>query len=151
MRDQFCIGDRIAPDALAAAASETQALFQACRASWGDAFPQGCAFSVSGGTSFCAASLQAGKLYPPAAPMPEMTREQCVAQQARVCAIDLAERKRLPGLPPDRADVMPAGFLIILAFLDAFGGNRFLPNHCNLRNALAQGMLDGTFPVLKHT
>jgi exopolyphosphatase / guanosine-5'-triphosphate,3'-diphosphate pyrophosphatase len=43
----------------------------------------------------------------------------------RVAAVPLAERREIPGLDPDRAPVIPAGIVILLAVLEHFGLDRF--------------------------
>jgi exopolyphosphatase / guanosine-5'-triphosphate,3'-diphosphate pyrophosphatase len=39
--------------------------------------------------------------------------------QSECLSKTLADRKRMPGLPPDRADIVPAGIAVVLAFMTA--------------------------------
>jgi exopolyphosphatase/guanosine-5'-triphosphate,3'-diphosphate pyrophosphatase len=41
--------------------------------------------------------------------------------EAKCLELPLEKRKRLPGLDPDRADIIPAGLAVLLAFLEATG------------------------------
>ncbi len=59
----------------------------------------------------------------------------------RISMMSLSERRRLPGLPADRADVMPVGAAIVLAFLKASGAAELLVCRCGLR----QGVLADRF------
>jgi exopolyphosphatase/guanosine-5'-triphosphate,3'-diphosphate pyrophosphatase len=47
--------------------------------------------------------------------------EEVAAVRARLCALTLEERRRLPGIQPKRADVLPAGALIFEAALVHLG------------------------------
>jgi exopolyphosphatase / guanosine-5'-triphosphate,3'-diphosphate pyrophosphatase len=49
-----------------------------------------------------------------------LTREAAAAQLERLAALPLAERREVPALDPDRAPVIVAGAVILLAVLDAF-------------------------------
>jgi exopolyphosphatase/guanosine-5'-triphosphate,3'-diphosphate pyrophosphatase len=41
--------------------------------------------------------------------------------ESRCLGLTLVKRKRLPGLDPDRADIIPAGLAVLLAFMEAAG------------------------------
>ena len=41
--------------------------------------------------------------------------------EAQCLALPLDKRKRLPGIEPDRADIIPAGLAVVLAFMEAAG------------------------------
>ena len=53
-----------------------------------------------------------------------LTRESLQAILERLAALPLAERRKVPGLHPDRAPTMVAGMVILLEVLDAFGMER---------------------------
>ena len=48
-------------------------------------------------------------------------RDRLAALLARVAALPLAERRRVPGLHPDRAPTIVAGIVVLAEALDAFG------------------------------
>ncbi|HEX3225155.1 MAG TPA: Ppx/GppA phosphatase family protein [Gaiellaceae bacterium] len=50
----------------------------------------------------------------------QLTREGAAAQLERLAALPLAERREVPALDPDRAHVIVAGGVILLAVLDTF-------------------------------
>jgi exopolyphosphatase/guanosine-5'-triphosphate,3'-diphosphate pyrophosphatase len=50
-----------------------------------------------------------------------LTRDGARAQLERLSAMPLDERRRLPGLDPERAPVIVAGAAILVAILDAYG------------------------------
>ena len=50
-----------------------------------------------------------------------LTRDGAHAQLERLAALSLEERRRVPGLEPDRAPVIVAGGAILLAILDRYG------------------------------
>lgn len=50
-----------------------------------------------------------------------LTRAQLEQLATRLCSMPLAQRQKLPGLQPKRADVIPAGALILLEALRALG------------------------------
>ena len=50
-----------------------------------------------------------------------LTRDGARAQVERLAALPLEERRRVPGLDPDRAPVIVAGGAILLAILDEYG------------------------------
>jgi exopolyphosphatase/guanosine-5'-triphosphate,3'-diphosphate pyrophosphatase len=50
-----------------------------------------------------------------------LTRAQLEQVVDTLCTLPLAERRNLPGLQPKRADVIPAGALILLEALRALG------------------------------
>jgi exopolyphosphatase/guanosine-5'-triphosphate,3'-diphosphate pyrophosphatase len=50
-----------------------------------------------------------------------LTRDGAHAQRERLAALSLDERRRVPGLEPERAPVIVAGAAILLAILDRYG------------------------------
>jgi len=55
---------------------------------------------------------------------------------ARLVALPVAERARLPGLEPKRAEVLPAGAAILLALLDKLGADSLVVSDRGLRHGL---------------
>lgn len=55
-----------------------------------------------------------------------LTLQGVQAQFQRLCALDLAQRKALPGLDPARADIIPFGAAILLSFFQLSGADRLL-------------------------
>ena len=50
-----------------------------------------------------------------------LTRDGAAAQLDRLAALPLAERRAVPALDPERAPVIVAGAVILLAVLETFG------------------------------
>ncbi len=53
-----------------------------------------------------------------------------------LCALSLEERKKLPAINPDRADIIVAGAAIIEAIMEEFGLEKIIISHRELRNGL---------------
>jgi exopolyphosphatase/guanosine-5'-triphosphate,3'-diphosphate pyrophosphatase len=64
-----------------------------------------------GGSATTAAALQRGDNERPAES--EMTRDELQRLIDRLCALPLEARKELPGMNPQRADILPAGLIIL--------------------------------------
>jgi len=62
-----------------------------------------------------------------------LTRAQLEALADKLCRLPLAERQKLPGLQPKRADVIPAGALILLESVRALGLEHCLVSDRGLR------------------
>jgi exopolyphosphatase/guanosine-5'-triphosphate,3'-diphosphate pyrophosphatase len=72
---------------------------------------------VSGGSATTVAAM-ASSLAPGHASGERVTRAQ-LRELERACrSRTIAERRRLPGLPPDRADIILAGIAVVLAFVE---------------------------------
>lgn len=57
-------------------------------------------------------------------------------------SLTLAERKRIPGLAPDRAEIILAGTCIVISVLKALGSESFTVSDRGLRHGLVREMLD---------
>jgi exopolyphosphatase/guanosine-5'-triphosphate,3'-diphosphate pyrophosphatase len=55
--------------------------------------------------------------------------------------LTLDERRRIPGLPPGRADVFPIAVLTLVTVAEAGGLASFHNSLCNLRHGLAAEVL----------
>lgn len=62
-----------------------------------------------------------------------LTKKALRGMVAELAALTLAERKRLPGLAPARADVILAGALILETFMDLFDFDEIIVSHRGLR------------------
>ena len=67
-----------------------------------------------------------------------MTADEVRAVVDRLAALPLEERKRVPGLEPERADVIVAGGLLVLATLDALGSSTMRVSDRGVRWGVAQ-------------
>ncbi|MEW5946914.1 MAG: Ppx/GppA phosphatase family protein [bacterium] len=66
-----------------------------------------------------------------------MTRGRLLRAYERLCAAGVEERKRMPGMEPGRADVMPAGTCVLLAAMKRFGFERVEVSLNDLRHGMA--------------
>jgi exopolyphosphatase/guanosine-5'-triphosphate,3'-diphosphate pyrophosphatase len=71
-----------------------------------------------------------------------MRRDELAAVVARLAALDLESRKRLPGMEPKRADVIVAGGCIALALVDHWGASQIRVSDRGVRWGLAEEILD---------
>jgi len=55
----------------------------------------------------------------------------------RLCAMDDAARRRVPGLHPDRANVIVPGLAILLGALDALGADRLVVSERDILDGIA--------------
>jgi len=59
-----------------------------------------------------------------------------------ICRLTIAERKRVPGMPPERADIFPAALVTILTLMDMAAADSLLHSYHNLRYGLALRLLE---------
>ncbi len=52
---------------------------------------------------------------------PEITRTTLASVLERLCALDLERRKSLPGMRPQRADILPAGIILLATAMEMVG------------------------------
>lgn len=72
---------------------------------------------------------------------PRVTTAELTALLDFLAPMRLEERKRVPGLPPARADVFPTALATILAIAEAGGFTKFRHSFYNLRYGLAAELL----------
>jgi exopolyphosphatase/guanosine-5'-triphosphate,3'-diphosphate pyrophosphatase len=72
-----------------------------------------------------------------------LTVHQLREQLEQVAVLPLAERRKVPGLPPERADVYPAALATLIAVAEAGGFVSYRHSYYNLRYGLAARMLAG--------
>ena len=73
-------------------------------------------FVACGGTATTAVTMLGGRAYGTQATV-RISELRALAE--RCFELTLAQRKRMPGLPADRADIIPAGLLVVLSFARA--------------------------------
>jgi len=96
-----------------------------------------------GGTAatLAAINLKMGTFDPQRIHGHRLSRDDVEDIYEQIAAMTLPERRRVPGLPSDRADVMPVGAAVVLALLKASGATDLLVCRCGLR----QGVLADRF------
>lgn len=72
---------------------------------------------------------------------PGLPREALERQLARLAPLSAPERQQLTGLPPGRADILPAALLVFSAVLEAAGADHVTQSFYNLRYGLAAELL----------
>lgn len=65
----------------------------------------------------------------------------------KLCALPLAERRAVPGIPSDRADIMPAALLTVCVLADLTGAESFHLTHRGLRHGMVELMLGPSGPL----
>lgn len=63
-----------------------------------------------------------------------------------ICGCELTERSALPGMSPERADIMPAALATVLAVADLASATTFLHSYHNLPYGLARAWLEVNDP-----
>ena len=92
--------------------------------------------SISGGSAFMVASLAAGHLISVdefGVPVGEAVVEHLMEELG---GMEIEERKRVPGMPNDRANVSVSALVIVLAIIRSSGFHAFMPNRFGLRQGL---------------
>ena len=102
--------------------------------------PSGSHLSVSGGIPFCAACLAAGKIVTIGSPNYKVYSADIKRSIEQLAKLDVPERKKVPGMIPDRANVMLAALIILQSLLDAFGLDYYIPNPYGLRHGLLKAL-----------
>ena len=59
----------------------------------------------------------------------------------RMCATDLAGRRVIPGIPADRADIMPAALITLCVLADLTGAEAFHLSHYGVRHGMIELLL----------
>jgi exopolyphosphatase/guanosine-5'-triphosphate,3'-diphosphate pyrophosphatase len=83
---------------------------------------------VVGGTAFTAAAMVANGMRDGTA----MTRDDCAHLISALLARGLEERKRLPHIRPQRADILPAGLIVIDEACKLLDVDRFTVSEADL-------------------
>lgn len=77
-------------------------------------------------------------------PPSAITHEELKAVIAKLCAVPLEERKKIPGINPDRADIIVAGAAILDAFMGELGIAEMRVSDRSLRDGLLVDYLSKT-------
>ena len=116
LTERYLHSDPIAPRERRALEREVDAAVARLTARFRRVLPARADFVVCGGTATTAVSMLGGRAYGADATL-RVTDLQALAE--RSFALTLAQRKRMPGLPADRADIISAGLTVVLAFARA--------------------------------
>ncbi|MGE5373098.1 MAG: Ppx/GppA family phosphatase [Solirubrobacterales bacterium] len=71
-----------------------------------------------------------------------LAREEMAALHRRLGALGLAERKKVPGLQPERADIILQGILIVMSALDILQADRAIVSDSDLLDGLIWEMAE---------
>jgi len=74
----------------------------------------------------------------------EVLRSDVVHLLAMLERLPLRERRRLPGLSPDRAEIIVGGVTLLDELMAALGANKLLINETGIREGLVIELLEGT-------
>jgi exopolyphosphatase / guanosine-5'-triphosphate,3'-diphosphate pyrophosphatase len=85
-------------------------------------FPTVSHLALVGGSATTAASFIRGRRMPIDAY--ELSRDDLARAVQRLCAMQIDERKKLAGVKPQRADILPGGIIVLETVLDLVGRDR---------------------------
>ncbi|MBV9149848.1 MAG: hypothetical protein JO024_08280 [Candidatus Eremiobacteraeota bacterium] len=85
-------------------------------------FPKAEALAIVGGSATTALAVVRG--HPVRFGDAELTREKLRAALNMLCELPLAKRRTVPGMNPQRADILPAGMLILDTAMELLGHDR---------------------------
>jgi exopolyphosphatase/guanosine-5'-triphosphate,3'-diphosphate pyrophosphatase len=110
--------------------------------------PRGAVAVGTGGTPTVALAIEAARAGSARRENPALlTLAQLKAQFHAFNALSLAERRKIPGLPPARADVYPTALATLISVAELGGFDCIRHSHYNLRYGLARETLD-SLPVV---
>jgi exopolyphosphatase/guanosine-5'-triphosphate,3'-diphosphate pyrophosphatase len=136
LKEKHLRADPIAPGEYRAMQREIDAVVSRLLAPFAGASPASLDFVASGGSATTAVDMIRGRFGSVLDHPARVTLSQLRGIEARCLGTTIARRKRLPGLPPDRADIIPAGLAIVIAFLVAARKRSLLINPGGLREGL---------------
>jgi exopolyphosphatase / guanosine-5'-triphosphate,3'-diphosphate pyrophosphatase len=93
-------------------------------------FPRVDRLALVGGSATTAAAVVRGKKTK--FDRLELTRNDLQRALVRLCGLSLKERKELPGMKPQRADILPAGIIVLETVLDLAGHDRAVATTADL-------------------
>lgn len=94
------------------------------------AFPAVGALAFVGGSAMTAAAIIQRADIPGG--RAEVTRGELEQALAKLCAMDLEARKTLPGMKPQRADILPAGIIVLETILELTGRSKAVATTADL-------------------
>ncbi len=86
--------------------------------------------ALVGGSATTTAAIVRGRAAPIASY--RLTRADLQSTLKRLCDMNLDERKKVPGMRPQRADILPAGIIVLDAALEALGRDEALATTSDL-------------------
>ena len=101
--------------------------------------------SISGGSAFMVGSLAAGHLIRKPEYVIPVNADVIERLIDQLGPMTIEERKQVPGMPADRANVAVSALIIILALMHALNYTSFTPNPYGLRQGLLIGLRNGEF------
>jgi exopolyphosphatase / guanosine-5'-triphosphate,3'-diphosphate pyrophosphatase len=136
----------ISAEALAEVHQHTRA--ELSSSSFRFALPQSAVAVGTGGTVTTVRAILGARVGQPfEATDPNVTIVQLRELLSAVAALPLAERKRIAGLPPPRADVFPVALATLIAVAERGGFSAFTNSVYNLRYGLAAEALAKSWPA----
>jgi exopolyphosphatase/guanosine-5'-triphosphate,3'-diphosphate pyrophosphatase len=139
LSERFLAGDPPRPD-------EVRAMIAAIDAALAGApVPAGVPLVGTAGTATTLAAVALGlaRYDPDRVQGMRVARAEVERQLARYLELTVAERRRIPGLEPKRADTIPAGAAIVARVLDRAGADGFVVSDRGVRWGLAYELLGG--------
>lgn len=105
---------------------------------------------ATGGTFTTLGAMVLAREHPGDSPVPVQGTEIDRAQVSHLLdllrGLSTRARARIPGLPPERADIIVAGLAVVERLLDHLGVNRILAHDRGIRDGLLIRMIDEQFP-----
>jgi exopolyphosphatase / guanosine-5'-triphosphate,3'-diphosphate pyrophosphatase len=111
-------------------------------------FPQADRLAFVGGSATTTAGIVRGKRAKVSSF--SMTRADLQKVLVRLCALDLKDRKEIPGIKPQRADILPGGIIVLDTVLDILKRDAAVATAADLLLGFLLQQRDAS-PVVAHT
>ena len=148
-RDRFALAGPFADTEMAPAVSAVQALLAPRRQDFlaalsGSATSGAPVFSATGGTATAMAAVLLHRTDgDPSLHGTRFTRDAIAGLLRRLASLPALARESLPGLPPGRGGVLPAGLLILHTIMAELGMHEVMVNTHGLRYGITAALRDG--------